>query len=86
MKLFVRVENNIIYQNIYLKVWNLLNNADQPKKIVEKQIFFYFKPVLRNRSWNRNRRNRIPLTQKEPEPDPCSRFRLRFLLQKKISN
>jgi hypothetical protein len=34
-------------------------------------------PVLRNR----NRRNRIILTQEEPKPYPCSRFR--FLLHKK---
>jgi hypothetical protein len=42
--------------------------------------------VLRNRSRNRNRQNLIILTQEEPEPYPCSRFRLQFLLQKKISN
>ncbi len=43
-----------------------------------------FRAVLRNR----NRQNRIILTQEEPEPYPCSRFRFRFrfLLQKKISN
>ncbi len=32
---------------------------------------------------NRNRRNCIILTQEEPGPYPCSRFRFRFLLQKK---